>query len=391
MVMTRLFLIHYGELALKGGNRSLFEKRLLSNIKRHLKDLPTGKIKRVQGALLAEVGEADENEMEKRLRQISGIAYVIPVTVVEKKLDAILETASDLSEGWTGTFRATVKRADKRFPVKSDEVAREVGGAILRKNDGHLKVDLHNPDHTCYVEIAEDGAYVGVRKIRCAGGLPVGSSSMLVSMISGGIDSPVASGLMLRRGAPLHYLHFHNYPYTDRKSIDIVTEIITKLNANQFNASASLINLTPIQEAIVAKCQEKYRVILYRRFMFRLAERIAEREKCGGIVTGEALAQVASQTVENMRTVEAVTLLPVLRPLVGSEKDEIIRKAEALETYKLSIQPHSDCCSLFIPAHPATKTTVSEIEHQESALDIEALMNEALEGEERIVITERTY
>lgn len=389
--MTRLFLIHYGELALKGGNRSLFEKRLLANIKRHLKDLPLGKIRRVQGAMIAEVGEANENEIEKRLKQISGIAYVIPVTVVEKKIEVILETAAKLSEGWTGTFRATVKRADKRFPVKSDEVARRVGGVILQKNDGHLKVDLHNPDHTCYVEVAEDGAYVGVRKVRGAGGLPVGSSSMLVSLISGGIDSPVASGLMIRRGAPLHYLHFHNYPYTDRKSIEIVTDIITKLNANSYNASASLVNLTPIQEAIVAKCDEKYRVILYRRFMFRIAERIAKIEKCGGIVTGESLAQVASQTVENMRTVEACTLLPILRPLIGSDKDEIIRKAEKLETYKLSIQPHSDCCSLFIPKKPATKTTVSEIERQESGLDVEALITEAMEDMERIVITDRVY
>lgn len=389
--MTRIFLIHYGELALKGANRSLFEKRLLSNIKRHLKDLPTGKIRRVQGAMLAEVGEADEAEIEKRLRQVSGIAYLIPVAAVEKSMDAILETATVLSKGWTGTFRATVKRADKRFPVKSDEAAAAIGAAILRARNESLRVDLHAPDHTCWVEIAERAAYVGVRKVRGAGGLPVGSSSKLVSMISGGIDSPVASGLMLRRGAPLHYLHFHNSPYTDRASIDIVRDIITRLNANSYGAALSLINLTPIQEAIVASCGERFRVILYRRMMFRIAERIAEREKCGGIVTGESLGQVASQTVENMRTVEAVTPLSILRPLIGMDKEEIIMKAKALGTYRLSIRPHSDCCSLFVPAHPATKTSVCEMEVQEKELDVKGLIDEALKDEEYLLITDRAY
>ena len=284
----------------------------------------------------------------------------------------------------------TVKRADKRFPTTSQETAAKIGAVILESNPD-VRVDLHHPERLCFVEITEDGAYVAAEKIRGVGGLPYGSSGKLVSMISGGIDSPVASWMMQKRGAPLHFLHFHNFPYTDRRSIDIVKDAIAVLNRNAFSSRLSLINLTPIQEEIVAKCTPKFRVILYRRMMFRIAERIAAREGAGGVVTGESLGQVASQTVWNMKVIEAVTPLPVLRPLVGMDKEEIIQRAKTIGTYGLSIQPHSDCCSLFIPQQPSTKAPERLILADEAKLDVKAMVERALKEEERVELAEASW
>lgn len=389
--MNRVFLIHYGELALKGKNRPRFEARLVSNLRAHLSGLGGARIRKTQGAYLVEPGEADPDEIARRLRRVSGIAFFLDGVRVEKGMTAIAAAAAGLFEdGAEGSFRVTAKRSDKRFPLTSEAVAREAGGAILRAHP-KLRVDLHDPERIAWIEVAEDAAYVAARKVKAAGGLPVGSSGKLLSMISGGIDSPVASAMMLKRGAPLHFLHFHNFPYTDRGSIDIVEDLVRRLNANAFRSEVSLVNLTPVQEEIVAKCDERLRVVLYRRMMFRIAERVARRERCGGIVTGESLGQVASQTVENMRVIEAVTPLPVLRPLIGMDKEDIIRLARELGTYDDSVRPHADCCSLFVPKHPATKARLREVEENESRLDLEGLLAAALAEEERLVISERVY
>lgn len=383
------FLIHYSEIGLKGKNRPQFEKRLVWNIEKHLKDLGEVSVKRVTGAIVLDAGNAAASEVAKRLKAISGIAYFFAAEKVGKDITEMKDAAAKAFANKKGTFRVTAKRSDKSFKMTSDEIAREVGGAILRTNKD-LKVDLHTPDHICYVELSSSGAYVAHEKTLAAGGLPVGSSGKLVAMISGGIDSPVAAAMLLKRGAPLHFVHFHNYPYTDKKSIEIVKDLIAKLNANAFESTVSLINLTPIQEEVVANCDEKMRVVLYRRFMFRIAERIALREKAGGIVTGESLGQVASQTVENMQTIEAATTLPILRPLVGMDKEEIVTLAKKFGTYEESIKPHSDCCSLFIPKHPATKTTPHGAAKNEEKLDVKKLIEQALEKEERITISERS-
>lgn len=384
------YLIHYSEIGLKGKNRPQFEKRLVLNIEKHLKDLGGMKVKRATGAIVLDAGDVETGDVEKRLKSISGIAYFLPAEKVEKDMDAIMAAAVKNFEGKTGRFRVTAKRSDKSFKKTSDEIAREVGGALLRASKD-LSVDLHTPEHTCFVEIASDGAYIASEKVAAIGGLPVGSSGKLVSMISGGIDSPVASAMLLKRGSPLHYVHFHNYPYTDKKSIEIVKDLIAKLNANAFESTVSLINLTPIQEEVVANCDEKMRVVLYRRFMFRIAEHIARREKADGIVTGESLGQVASQTTPNMRTVEAVTTLPILRPLIGMDKEEIVTLAKKFGTYEESIRPHSDCCSLFIPKHPATKTTPKGAELNEKKLDVKKLIEQALEKEERVIVDVKKY
>ena len=314
---------------------------------------------------------------------IAGIATIAPSTHTALDVDAVIREAVARFASKSGTFRVTSRRPNKRFLMTSQELSAKVGEAILEVN-ANLKVDLHTPEHICWIEITDDGAFVADEKAKGAGGLPLGTSGKLVSLLSGGIDSPVASWMMARRGAPLHYVHFHNFPYTDRASIDIVKDLARVLNRTAISASLSLINLTPIQEEIAAVCNPQYRVILYRRIMFRIAERIALREGANGLVTGESLGQVASQTVENMRTIEAVTTLPVLRPLIGMDKEEIMDRARKIGTYELSILPHSDCCSLFMPQHPATKSRELLVAEDEKKLDLEKLILAALAEEERV-------
>ncbi len=385
-----MFVIHYGEIGIKGGNRDIFERRLVSNIKKHLEGLVVKSVRRRTGSIVIEADETAAGDIRKRLQWVSGIEYFYEAVKTPAAFEEIAEAAQDLFKDARGSCRGAVKRADKRFPTTSQETAAKIGAVILESNPD-VRVDLHHPERLCFVEITEDGAYVAAEKIRGVGGLPYGSSGKLVSMISGGIDSPVASWMMQKRGAPLHFLHFHNFPYTDRRSIDIVKDAIAVLNRNAFSSRLSLINLTPIQEEIVAKCTPKFRVILYRRMMFRIAERIAEREGAGGIVTGESLGQVASQTVWNMKVIEAVTPLPVLRPLVGMDKEEIIERAKKIGTYDLSIQPHSDCCSLFIPQQPSTKAPERLILADEAKLDVEAMVERALKEEERVEFAEASW
>ncbi len=379
----RIFVVHYAELGIKGKNRDFFEEKLVSNIRTQLKGLPFKNVLRRMGLVRVEAGDADPAAVMQRLKMIAGIATIFPATSVALEYEAIAREAVSRFASKVGTFRVTARRPNKRFLMTSQELSAKVGEAILNANPA-LKVDLHAPDHTCWIEITDDGVYVSHEKMKGAGGLPLGTGGKLVSLLSGGIDSPVASWMMARRGASLHYVHFHNFPYTDRASIDIVKDLARVLNRTAISATLSLINLTPIQEEIAAVCHPQYRVILYRRMMFRIAERIALRENAGGLVTGESLGQVASQTVENMRTIEAVTLLPVLRPLIGMDKEEIMDRARKIGTYELSILPHSDCCSLFMPPHPATKTLETRVAEDEKKLDVEKLIESAFKEEERI-------
>lgn len=342
------------------------------------------------GLIRVEAGQADPSAVLRRLRMIAGVATILPSTRLELETGAIIGNAVARFAGKTGSFRVTARRPNKKFPTTSQDLSAKVGEAILASNPS-VRVDLHAPDHTCWIELTDGGAYVSDEKVKGAGGLPLGTAGKLVSLLSGGIDSPVASWMMARRGAPLHYVHFHNFPYTDRASIDIVKDLARMLNRTAISATISLINLTPIQEEIAAACNPQYRVILYRRMMFRLAERIALREGAGGLVTGESLGQVASQTVENMRTIEAVTALPVLRPLVGMDKEEIVERARAIGTYELSILPHSDCCSLFMPPRPATKTFEALVAEDEKKLDVEKLLDAALQEEEKLKIAETAW
>lgn len=383
--MSTHFLIHYGELALKGDNRHLFEKRLVSNIKAGLKGLGAGSVRRRTGMMLVEGGASDPETVAERLSRIPGIAYFYVCRETDQDFEKIAALAVESFKDKAGTFRVTAKRADKRFPMTSQTLAAKLGEAILDANPA-LKVDLHAPEHVCYVEISDGRAWISDRKRPGIGGLPLGTGGKLVSLLSGGIDSPVAAWMMLKRGSPVHFVHFHNFPYTDRASIDVTRDLVAVLNRAALRSTLSLVNLTPIQQEIAAVCDEAYRVVLYRRFMFRIAERIAAREKAGGLVTGEALGQVASQTLPNMAVVEAVTKLPVLRPLVGMDKEEIMARAKAIGTYELSIRPHGDCCSLFLPKRPVTRANPRIVEAEEAKLDIGKLIEDALKEEERLEV-----
>lgn len=382
-----MFVIHYAEIGIKGRNRDNFEKKLISNIRERFRDLPGIKVSRRHGSLVVGEGPNPAEVVAARLKWISGIEYFQPAVRVAAEPQVILDAAVAEMKGLAGTFRVTARRGDKRFPWTSQLLASEAGAAILKDNP-QLKVDLHKPEHVLWIDVGMDGAYLSRSKVRGAGGLPVGSGGKLVSLLSGGIDSPVASWMMLRRGAPLHFVSFHNFPYTDRASIDVVQDLVKVLNRNAGQSTLSLINLTPIQQEIAAVCQPRYRILLYRRMMFRIAERIATREGAQGLVTGESFGQVASQTLENMATVNAVVKMPVLRPLVGNDKQEIIDRAEAIGTYEYSIRPHGDCCSLFLPENPAIRSKERLVAEDEAKLDVEKLIAEALAKEERIEIKE---
>ncbi|HJV33300.1 MAG TPA: tRNA uracil 4-sulfurtransferase ThiI [Patescibacteria group bacterium] len=380
-----IFVVHYAELGIKGRNRTLFESRLVSNIREQLKGLGVKGLRRRTGLIRLEVEDASAPEAARRLLNVAGVANVLPCARVAPEVDVIVAEAVARFTHQKGTFRVTARRPDKRFPMTSQELAGLVGEAILKANPG-LTVKMKDPDHTCWIEVTDDGAYVAAEKLKGVGGLPLGSGGKLVSLLSGGIDSPVASWMMLKRGAPIHYVHFHNFPYTDRASIDIVKDMIAVLNRTGIKATLSLVNLTPVQEEIAAVCNPQFRVIHYRRFMFRIAERIAHREKAGALVTGESLGQVASQTVQNMRTIEAVTKLPVLRPLIGMDKEEITERARKIGTFDISTRPHSDCCSLFMPDKPSTKAFEDLIDADEKKLDVEKWMETVMKDEERLEI-----
>lgn len=380
-----IFVVHYAELGIKGRNRALFETRLVSNIRFQLRDLDVRKIRRRTGLIRLEADDAAAEDVTSRLLLVAGVSSVMPCARVEPTMEAVVAEAVRRFAGKKGAFRVTARRPDKRFPATSQEIAVAVGAAVLASNP-ELRVDLKNAEHVCWIEVTDDGTYVADGKRKGIGGLPAGSGGKLVSLLSGGIDSPVASWMMLRRGAPLHYVHFHNFPYTDRASIDLAKDLIAALNRTGMKATLSLINLTPVQEEIAAACNPQFRVIHYRRFMFRIAERLALREGAGGLVTGESLGQVASQTVQNMRTIEAVTKLPVLRPLIGMDKEEITERARAIGTYPLSIRPHADCCSLFLPDKPSTKAFEEAVEADERKLDVEAWIAKVMKDEERLEI-----
>lgn len=382
-----IFIVHYAELGIKGRNRHLFEERLVSNIKTQLKGLSVIEIRRRTGLVRVEVGFQNAPEVQKRLQCVAGVATIMPCVRLPLEAEAILAEGARVFSTKKGTFRVTARRPDKRFPMNSQDFSALMGERILAANPD-LKVDLHTPDHTCFVELTEDGAYLAEEKLKGVGGLPIEGGSKLVSLLSGGIDSPVASWMMARRGASLHYVHFHNFPYTDRASIDIVKELAAVLNRTAIHATMSLINLTPIQEEIAAVCNPQYRVIHYRRMMFRIAERIALRERAGGLITGESLGQVASQTIENLKTIEAVTRIPVLRPLIGMDKDEITVRARQIGTFELSTRPHSDCCSLFMPERPSTKALEDLVAEDEKKLDVEKLIEGVMKEEERLELND---
>ena len=367
-------LIRYHEIALKKGNRRYFVELLRRNLLAAVQDLGIKEIRNLPARLLMTFkSDYDPQTVIARIKPVFGVANFSLVERAEKDVEALRSRILQALEGKVfSSFRIETQRGDKEFPLISPEINRRLGGAV--KEFSGARVDLGNPEFTVVVEILPRDAFFGFDKIAGAGGLPVGVSGRAVALISGGIDSPVAAYRMMQRGCRLIFVHFHSAPYLDKTSQEKARQLVSELTRRQFHSRLYLIPFGEIQRQIVAAVARPLRVVLYRRMMLRIAEQVARREKAKALVTGESLAQVASQTLDNMAVIEQAARLPILRPLVGMDKQEIIDQARRIGTYDISSIPDQDCCQLFVPKHPATKAQPRDIEEDESRIDIEELV-----------------
>lgn len=383
----KFFVIHYAEVGLKGKNRAFFEKKLARNIRLSLRGTEYAEVKRLHDRIVVHLKpKTNIVEIENRLRKVMGIAHYELVFRTDKDISAIKETALQLTKGQTfETLKVETKRSDKTFPLTSPEISREVGGYLIQKTGA--QADMYNPDLRFWINLSHDDTYIYTDKLKGIGGLPVGVSGKVLVMLSGGIDSPVAAWQMIKRGAKAVFIHFYSYPYTDKASLEKVIDLARILSESNYRSVVYLVPFGDLQQIIVTKTPAPYRVLLYRRFMTRIAERVAALVDAEALVTGESLAQVASQTLPNLRSIEAIAEIPILRPLIGMDKVEIIEKAEEIGTFDVSTLPHQDCCSLFVPKHPATHASHAELNKAEEGLDISTLVEEAINGLEKQVIS----
>jgi thiamine biosynthesis protein ThiI len=367
-------LIRYHEIALKKGNRQYFIELLKRNLLSAVKDLGIKEIRSLPARLLLTFkADYDTEVLIERIRSVFGVANFSMVERTPRDIETIRDRILESLDGSRfSSFRIDTQRGDKTFALKSPEINRQLGAAV--KNQTGARVDLTHAEVTVTVEILPRDAFFGFNKIAGPGGLPVGASGRVVALISGGIDSPVGAYRMMQRGCRLIFVHFHSAPYLDQTSQQKVRRLVTELTRCQFQSRLYMIPFGEIQRQIVAAVARPLRVILYRRMMLRIADQVARREKCKALVTGESLAQVASQTLDNMAVIEQAAQLPVLRPLVGMDKQEIIDQARRIGTYEISSIPDQDCCQLFVPKHPATKARLADIQEDESRLDIEELI-----------------
>ena len=385
-----LILLKYGEIALKGLNRPMFERKLIDNVASTLAKVGRFSIRKSQSTIYVEPLEEglDMQEAIIRLQKVFGIVNICPVLRCEKDMDRITETAlealgqMDLSGK---TFKVEAKREDKQFPLNSPQISRELGGRILDAGLG-LKVDVHNPDILVQVEIRRD-AYVFTEKYSGSGGMPVGSSGRAALLLSGGIDSPVAGYMISKRGVSIDAVHFHSHPYTSDRAKEKVIDLAKILSAYTGEIKLHIVPFTEIQLAIIEKCPKNYLTIIMRRIMMRIAEQIAHRTGAQALITGESIGQVASQTMESLACTDASVDMPVFRPCIGMDKEEIVQISKKIDTYATSIQPYEDCCTIFVPKHPKTKPQLSEITEAETALEtIDEMIASAIENAEILYI-----
>ena len=380
--MDRLIVIHYNELGLKKGNRDYFENRLCTNINSVLEDCGAEKARRISGRVLLPLKpDAEIAEIKKRLAKVFGIAYFAEAWPCPQAVEDLEQEAWKLIEGRSfNSFRIDTRRADKTFPHTSVEINQRVG-AYVKERSG-ARVDLENAELTCAIEIVEKYAFIYVERLPGPGGLPVGTGGKVVVLLSGGIDSPVAGWKIIKRGCTAAFVHFHSFPYTNKESQEKARQIAKLLSEYQLRSKIYLVPFAEIQRHIMVDTPMETRVILYRRYMLRLAEQIAFRERARVLVTGDSVGQVASQTIENMDVISRAIQMPILRPLVADDKLEIVEVARRIGTYDISVQPDQDCCSLFVPRHPETKANLKEIEASETRLDVAEAMKLALESAE---------
>ncbi len=388
--MKEIILIKDGEIALKGLNRSTFEDMLVKNIRLRIKKFGSFEFKKSQSTIIVTPldDSADLDSAADEISRVFGIAAFSRAAVAEKDMEEIMAVAPVyLKEQLENakTFKVEAKRSDKKFPLKSPEISAELGGKLL-ESFPHLRVDVKNPDITVTVEI-RDKAFIRGNQLKGAGGMPCGSSGRSLILISGGIDSPVAAYMMAKRGLQLVGIHFASPPYTSLQSEEKVHDLLAKVARYSGNIYLHTVPFTEIQEEIREKCPEELFTVIMRRFMMRLSNMLAENTDCHALITGESVAQVASQTLLAIGCTDAVAEYPVFRPCVGMDKQEIIAISRHIDTFDISIQPFEDCCTVFTPKHPKTRPQIAEIEEAEKALDTEALCQRAYEGIERILIT----
>src|SRR6266498_5814630 len=373
-------LIRYHEIALKKGNRQYFTELLKRNLLAAVKDLGPKEIRSLPARLLVTFkSDIDTQIAIQRIRTVFGVANFSPVERTARDIEVLrTRILKSLNGIHFASFRVDTQRGDKTFSLTSPEINRQLGAAVKEKSGA--RVDLSHAEFTVTVEILPRDAFFGFNKIAGAGGLPVGASGRLIALISGGIDSPVAAYRMMQRGCRVIFVHFHSAPYQDNTSQEKVRQLITTLTRHQFLSRLYLVPFGEIQRQIVASVARSLRVILYRRMMLRIAEAIARKEKAKALVTGESLGQVASQTLDNMVVVQQATRLPILRPLVGMDKQEIIDQARRIGTFDISAIPDQDCCQLFVPKHPAIKARFADVEHDEARFDVNELVHYGIEN-----------
>ena len=382
--MKEIFLCKYGELALKGLNKGQFESSLVKEIKHRVSRFGKFDVRRAQSTIYVEPLEeiADSDEVFAELLKIFGIATVCRAAETDKDMDSILKVVKEyippLLVG-KRTFRANGKRADKRFPLKSPEIAAQVGGAILEAMGGRVKVSMDAPEATVTVEIREEHAYVHADAVRGAGGMPIGTAGRAMLLLSGGIDSPVAGYLMAKRGAKIEAVHFESFPYTSDAAKEKVLELARLISDYCGTVRVTSISVTEIQERLRDTVQEEYFTLLLRRCMMRLAARVAEARHCDALITGESLGQVASQTMLAMGVTDPAANMLVFRPCIGMDKEEIIEIARKINTFETSILPYEDCCTVFTPRHPKTRPELSKVIAEEEKAQLSALEDEAFE------------
>ncbi len=386
------YIVRYGEVALKGRNKPYFERMLIERIKKVTKDLNDIQVVREEGLIMVYAPEElPAEEITRRVTRVFGVDTVSPAVEVIPNINVINEAAISyvqklIDEKGIKTFKVEGKRSDKSFPIESPQIGKLVGAEIL-KACKVLKVDVHNPDCMLYVHVRKGKCLIYDQKISGCGGLPPGTNGRGMVLLSGGIDSPVAAWMMAKRGMIIEGIHYHSYPYTSQRAWEKVQDLAKILTTYCGRMKVHSVNLLPIQEQIVEKCPEELTTILVRRFMMRIAEEMAKKTNCTMLITGENLGQVASQTAESLVVTDSTVQMPVMRPLIALDKWEIIERAQEIGTYETSIQPFEDCCTVFLPKHPATKPRLERVLEAEARFDWTGLVQEAIDSRETVLLT----
>lgn len=389
--MKEIILCKYGEITLKGANRSHFERLLKNELTRRTAKFGKFKIYYIQSTAYIEPLEetCDISGAYEAAKNTFGVSAVSRAIELPKDMDAILHAAKTVFMPYLSgvrTFKVEAKRSDKKFPFTSPEISCEVGAAILDAAGGALKVDVHEPQVCVRVEIRDFAAYICAGQEHAVGGMPIGSNGKGLLLLSGGIDSPVAGFMMAKRGVRIDAMHFESFPYTSERARQKVLDLAAKLAGYAGEIHVHIISVTHIQEVLRDNCDEDYFTLLLRRFMMRLAERTAKKFSCDALITGESIGQVASQTMKALCVTDSVVNMPVFRPVIGMDKEDIIKISRKIDTFETSILPYEDCCTVFTPAHPRTQPEIYKVENEESRVDVAALEEEAFATLETVII-----